>query len=223
MFSLAMEAKRSRGMGVVGSTQNILDFIAAKWAPSCRSLHAPLNARLLAPALAACLAATRPPLGCVAPGACPSLPLACHPIRVPPRSAARCRAHLGHKGKGCPRLPRPATATCQLPCPSALVPASPPLQAGRCPGAALPRAPAVCAGHRVGHDYQHRAQGPGAGRTRAQRGAGAGAALHTAGRAFAPCAACTAGCGGLGALRAARVGMQSYGWAAHGWRPPWRC
>ena len=30
MFSLAMEAKRSRGMGVVGSTQNILDFIAAK-------------------------------------------------------------------------------------------------------------------------------------------------------------------------------------------------
>jgi quinolinate synthase len=31
MFSLAMEAKRSRGMGVVGSTQNILDFIAAKW------------------------------------------------------------------------------------------------------------------------------------------------------------------------------------------------
>lgn len=30
MFSLAMEAKRQRGMGVVGSTQNILDFIAAK-------------------------------------------------------------------------------------------------------------------------------------------------------------------------------------------------
>lgn len=30
MFSLAMEAKRQRGMGVVGSTQNILDFISAK-------------------------------------------------------------------------------------------------------------------------------------------------------------------------------------------------
>lgn len=30
MFSLAMESKRQRGMGVVGSTQNILDFIAAK-------------------------------------------------------------------------------------------------------------------------------------------------------------------------------------------------
>lgn len=30
MFSLAMDAKRQRGMGVVGSTQNILDFIAAK-------------------------------------------------------------------------------------------------------------------------------------------------------------------------------------------------
>ena len=30
MFTLAMEAKRSRGMGVVGSTSNILDFIAAK-------------------------------------------------------------------------------------------------------------------------------------------------------------------------------------------------
>ena len=30
MFTLAMEAKRSRGMGVVGSTQNILDIIAAK-------------------------------------------------------------------------------------------------------------------------------------------------------------------------------------------------
>ncbi len=30
MFTLAMEARRSRGMGVVGSTQNILDFIAAK-------------------------------------------------------------------------------------------------------------------------------------------------------------------------------------------------
>lgn len=30
MFTLAMEAKRQRGMGVVGSTQNILDFIAAK-------------------------------------------------------------------------------------------------------------------------------------------------------------------------------------------------
>ena len=31
MFSLAMAAKR-RDMGVVGSTQNILDFIAAKLA-----------------------------------------------------------------------------------------------------------------------------------------------------------------------------------------------
>lgn len=30
MFGLAMEAKRSRDMGVVGSTQNILDFIAAR-------------------------------------------------------------------------------------------------------------------------------------------------------------------------------------------------
>ena len=30
MFGLAMEAKRQRGAGVVGSTQNILDFIAAK-------------------------------------------------------------------------------------------------------------------------------------------------------------------------------------------------
>lgn len=30
MFSLAMEAKRTRGMGVVGSTSNILDFIADK-------------------------------------------------------------------------------------------------------------------------------------------------------------------------------------------------
>ena len=30
MFSLAMEAKRTRDMGVVGSTSNILDFIAAK-------------------------------------------------------------------------------------------------------------------------------------------------------------------------------------------------
>ena len=30
MFTLAMEAKRSRDMGVVGSTSNILDFIAAK-------------------------------------------------------------------------------------------------------------------------------------------------------------------------------------------------
>ena len=29
MFALAIEAKK-RGMGVVGSTQNILDFIAAK-------------------------------------------------------------------------------------------------------------------------------------------------------------------------------------------------
>ena len=29
MFALAMEAKK-RGMGVVGSTQNILDFIATK-------------------------------------------------------------------------------------------------------------------------------------------------------------------------------------------------
>lgn len=31
MFALAMEA-RQRGMGIVGSTQNILDFIAAKLA-----------------------------------------------------------------------------------------------------------------------------------------------------------------------------------------------
>ena len=30
MFKLAMAARRSRGMGVVGSTQNILDFIASK-------------------------------------------------------------------------------------------------------------------------------------------------------------------------------------------------
>ena len=30
MFELAMAAKRERGMGVVGSTQNILDFIAVK-------------------------------------------------------------------------------------------------------------------------------------------------------------------------------------------------
>ena len=30
MFTLAMDARRSRGMGVVGSTQNILDFISAK-------------------------------------------------------------------------------------------------------------------------------------------------------------------------------------------------
>lgn len=30
MFALAMEAQRTRGMGVVGSTQNILDFIAAR-------------------------------------------------------------------------------------------------------------------------------------------------------------------------------------------------
>ena len=30
MFELAMAARRERGMGVVGSTQNILDFIAAK-------------------------------------------------------------------------------------------------------------------------------------------------------------------------------------------------
>ena len=29
MFALAMAAKRERGMGVVGSTQNILDFISA--------------------------------------------------------------------------------------------------------------------------------------------------------------------------------------------------
>lgn len=35
-------------------------------------------------------------------------------------------------------------------------------QAGHRPGAALPRAPAVCAGHRVRHDHQHRAQGAGA-------------------------------------------------------------
>ena len=30
MFTLAMEAKRERDMGVVGSTSNILDFITAK-------------------------------------------------------------------------------------------------------------------------------------------------------------------------------------------------
>lgn len=30
MFTLAMEAKKTRDMGVVGSTSNILDFIAAK-------------------------------------------------------------------------------------------------------------------------------------------------------------------------------------------------
>ena len=30
MFTLAMEAKRTRDMGVVGSTSNILDFIATK-------------------------------------------------------------------------------------------------------------------------------------------------------------------------------------------------
>lgn len=30
MFTLAMEAKRTRDMGVVGSTSNILDFISAK-------------------------------------------------------------------------------------------------------------------------------------------------------------------------------------------------
>lgn len=30
MFTLAMEAKKTKDMGVVGSTQNILDFIAAK-------------------------------------------------------------------------------------------------------------------------------------------------------------------------------------------------
>lgn len=30
MFELAMAARRERGMGVVGSTQNILDFITAK-------------------------------------------------------------------------------------------------------------------------------------------------------------------------------------------------
>lgn len=29
MFALAMAAQRERGMGVVGSTQNILDFISA--------------------------------------------------------------------------------------------------------------------------------------------------------------------------------------------------
>lgn len=32
MFALAMKAQRERGMGVVGSTQNILDFISAKLA-----------------------------------------------------------------------------------------------------------------------------------------------------------------------------------------------
>lgn len=30
MFTLAMEAKKTRDMGVVGSTSNILDFIASK-------------------------------------------------------------------------------------------------------------------------------------------------------------------------------------------------
>ena len=35
MFKLAMAAKR-RGMGVVGSTQNILDFIAAKLSTALR-------------------------------------------------------------------------------------------------------------------------------------------------------------------------------------------
>ena len=35
MFELAMEARR-RSMGVVGSTQNILDFIAAKLADATR-------------------------------------------------------------------------------------------------------------------------------------------------------------------------------------------
>ena len=30
MFTLAMEAKKTREMGVVGSTSNILDFIASK-------------------------------------------------------------------------------------------------------------------------------------------------------------------------------------------------
>ena len=35
MFSLAMEAKR-RGMGVVGSTKNILDFIKARFQEESR-------------------------------------------------------------------------------------------------------------------------------------------------------------------------------------------
>lgn len=43
MFSLAMEAKRQRGMGVVGSTQNILDFISAKLSDA---LAAPFPDRL---------------------------------------------------------------------------------------------------------------------------------------------------------------------------------
>jgi hypothetical protein len=38
MFSLAMSAKR-RGMGVVGSTSNILDFIAAKVSGPCINQH----------------------------------------------------------------------------------------------------------------------------------------------------------------------------------------
>jgi quinolinate synthase len=38
MFSLAMSAKR-RGMGVVGSTSNILDFITAKVSRPCVNQH----------------------------------------------------------------------------------------------------------------------------------------------------------------------------------------
>ena len=62
MFALAMEAKK-RGMGVVGSTQNILDFIAAKlkdaverpfpdtlqvkpeWTPMCMDLLTSISCR----------------------------------------------------------------------------------------------------------------------------------------------------------------------------------
>ena len=42
MFALALEAK-ARGMGVVGSTQNILDFISAKLA---EALQRPFPERL---------------------------------------------------------------------------------------------------------------------------------------------------------------------------------
>jgi hypothetical protein len=44
MFALALEAK-ARGMGVVGSTQNILDFISAKLA---EALQRPFPERLQA-------------------------------------------------------------------------------------------------------------------------------------------------------------------------------
>ena len=35
MFALAMQAAKQRGMGCVGSTQNILDFIAARLQEAC--------------------------------------------------------------------------------------------------------------------------------------------------------------------------------------------